>query len=77
MVQCAGRLCQIACIASGTTTLFARKRGGSGATHYAQMSTNLDWQSFTNVTIINGTFTSDAGYVTNGPALCFCARSGP
>ena len=52
--------------------------GDSGATYYVQSSTNLiDWQPFTNVTIVNGTSTFDAGYVTNGPALYFRARSGP
>jgi hypothetical protein len=52
--------------------------GDPGATYYVQSSTNLvDWRPFTNLTLINGTFTFDAGCVTNGPALFFRARSGP
>jgi GH25 family lysozyme M1 (1,4-beta-N-acetylmuramidase) len=52
--------------------------GDSGATYYVQSSTNLvDWQPFTNLTLINGAFTFNAGWTTNGAALYFRARSGP
>ena len=52
--------------------------GDPGATYYVQSSTNLvDWQPFTNLTLIDGTFTFNAGWTTNGSALYFRARSGP
>ena len=52
--------------------------GDPGATYDVQSSTNLfDWQPFTNLTLVTGTFTFNAGYVTNSPALYFRARSGP
>ena len=52
--------------------------GDPGATYFVQSSTNLvDWQPFTNLTLINGTFTFNAGWITNGSALYFRARSGP
>jgi hypothetical protein len=52
--------------------------GDPGATYFVQSSTNLvDWQPFTNLTLIDGTFSFNAGWVTNGSALYFRARSGP
>jgi hypothetical protein len=52
--------------------------GDPGATYSVQSSTNLvDWQPFMNVTLINGTFTLNAGWVTNADALYFRARNGP
>jgi hypothetical protein len=51
--------------------------GDPGAIYFVQSSTNLvDWQPFTNLTLINGTFTFNAGWITNGSALYFRARSG-
>jgi hypothetical protein len=52
--------------------------GDAGATYYVQSSTNLvDWQPFTNLTLLNGTFSLNVGWVTNGSALYFRVRSGP
>ncbi len=52
--------------------------GDPGATYFVQSSTNLvNWEPFTNLTLINGTFSFNAGWVTNGEALYFRARSGP
>jgi hypothetical protein len=52
--------------------------GDPGATYFVQSSTNLvNWQPFTNLTLINGTFSFNAGWITNGSALYFRARSGP
>jgi hypothetical protein len=52
--------------------------GDSGATYFVQSSTNLvNWEPFTNLTLINGTGIFNAGWVTNGSALYFRARSAP
>jgi hypothetical protein len=52
--------------------------GDPGATYYVQSSTNLvNWQQFTNLTLINGTISFNAGWITNGSPLFFRARSGP
>lgn len=52
--------------------------GDPGATYFVQFSTNLvNWQPFTNLTLLNGTFAFNAGWITNSSALYFRARSGP
>ena len=52
--------------------------GDPGATYFVHSPTNLvNWQPFTNLTLINGTFSFNAGWTTNGSALYFRARSGP
>lgn len=52
--------------------------GDSGATYFVQTSTNLqNWVAFTNVTLINGSATFNAGGATNDGRRYFRARSGP
>ena len=52
--------------------------GDPGATYFVQSSTNLvDWQPFTNLTLLNSPFSFNAGWTTNGSALYLRARSGP
>jgi hypothetical protein len=52
--------------------------GDAGATYYVESSTNLvDWSALTNVTLTSGTFTFNAGWVTNDVQRYFRARSGP
>lgn len=52
--------------------------GDPGATYFVQSSTNLvDWQPFTNLTLINGMVSFNADWITNGSAFYFRARNGP
>ncbi|TAK91900.1 MAG: hypothetical protein EPO07_19575, partial [Verrucomicrobia bacterium] len=52
--------------------------GDPGATYYVESSTNLvNWSAFTNLSLTGGTFTFNAGWVTNDVQRYFRARSGP